>query len=90
MSAEELLKMESMAKSIPIGRAAILKDFYAVLLASMKKEAKTGSSLTQAELQKAFQGSIKLYAEQLATDTDASRAQSVIETLKQELSEQEK
>jgi hypothetical protein len=40
-TAEETMT-EQMATSIPIGRAAILKDFYAHLLASMKKETKTG------------------------------------------------
>ena len=35
------IKSDKMADSIPIGRAAILKDFYAVLHASMKKEAKS-------------------------------------------------
>ena len=55
----------------------------------MKKDAKTGQ-LSQTQLQKAFQTSIKSYAEQLAADTDASRAQAVLSELKQELSEQEK
>lgn len=55
----------------------------------MKKDAKTGQ-LSQTQLQKAFQTSIKSYAEKLAADTDASRAQAVLSELKQELSEQEK
>ena len=46
--------------------------------------------MSQTQLQKAFQTSIKSYAEQLAADTDASRAQAVLSELKQELSEQEK
>lgn len=45
-ASDDLLKLDQMNSDIPIARAAILKDFYAVLLASMKKEAKTGSKLT--------------------------------------------
>ena len=56
------IKSDKMADTIPIGRAAILKDFYAVLLASMKKEAKSSNKLTKAQLHKAFQTSIKAYA----------------------------
>lgn len=44
------LKTDEMALSIPIGRAAILKDYYEVLLAQMKKEAKSAGKLTQAQL----------------------------------------
>ena len=83
-------KTDEMAKSIPVGRAAILKDYYEVLLAQMKKEAKTGGKLTEAQLKKAIQNSIKAYAEQLAADSDASRAKSAIAELKQEFAEQEK
>ena len=55
-------KSDDMADSIPIGRAAILKDFYAVLHASMKKEAKSYGRLTKSQLNKVFQTSIKAYA----------------------------
>lgn len=44
------LKTDEMALSIPIGRAAILKDYYEVLLAQMKKEAKSAGKLSQAQL----------------------------------------
>ena len=74
-------KSDQMANSIPIGRAAILKEFYAVLLASMKKEAKSGK-LTQAQLNKAFETSIKVYAEQLASDAESIRAEAVIKEMK--------
>ena len=56
----------------------------------MKKEAKSAGKLTQAQLQKVFQNSIKVYAEQLSSDSDASRAQNVIAELKQEFEEQER
>ena len=84
------LRTDEMALSIPIGRAAILKDYYEVLLASMKKEAKSGGKLTKAQLEKVFHNSIKVYAEQLSADSNASRAQAVIAELKQEFEEQEK
>lgn len=48
--ASEESMADRMASSIPIGRAEILKDFYTQLIASMKKEAKAGESLSDAQV----------------------------------------
>lgn len=51
-----------MSGSITIVRKIILQDYYAELVAAMKKEAGTSKQLTKAQLEKAYKKAITSYS----------------------------
>ena len=86
---KEMSKLDDLDDSIPIFRQSILRDFYANLIVSVKKEAGTGGKISEEKLQKAFKNSIKLYAENLAANADSNNASTTLEQLREELAVQQ-
>ena len=70
----EMAKVANMDQSISIVRDSILKDYYATMVESLKKEAGKTGNITEAQLQKAFKASIKTYAESLSKNSAHSEA----------------
>ena len=80
---KELLKLDNLENSIAISRSVMLRDYYPLLVAAMKKEAGTGGKLTKDKYDKAVKASMKAYAEALVGES--AKSQAVLDEIKLEL-----
>lgn len=80
---KEVAKLDNLENSIAISRSVMLRDFYPILVANMKKEATTGGKITKDKLDKAIKASLKTYADTLSAES--TKSQAVLDELKLEL-----